>query len=104
MYAAVVGKGLRFVGLLGSKPKIVHIFSGLQGRGVGTDELAKVHAPLGLAIGAQTPEEIAVSILAEMVAVRRGIDPAQSKSLSMQLPGRLGVTSPGRMLPLDVKR
>ena len=102
--AATLGKGLRFVGLLGSKPKVVHIFSALRDRGVGAEELAKVHAPLGLAIGAQTPEEIAVSILAEMVAVRRGIDPLQAKSLNMQLPGRLGITSPRSMLPLDVKR
>jgi xanthine dehydrogenase accessory factor len=102
--AATVGKGLRFVGLLGSKPKVVHIFSALQESGVSTEELAKVHAPLGLEIGAQTPEEIAVSILAEMVAVRRGIDPSKATSRSMQLPGRLGITSPRGVLPLDVKR
>jgi len=102
--AATLGKGLRFVGLLGSKPKVVHIFAALRESGVGAEELAKVRAPLGLAIGAQTPEEIAVSILAEMVAVRRGIDPAQAKSLGMQLPGRLGITSQGPKLPLDVKR
>ncbi len=101
---ATVGKGLRFVGLLGSKPKVVHIFSALQESGVSTEELAKVHAPLGLEIGAQTPAEIAVSILAEMVAVRRGIDPSRAKSRNMQLPGRLGITSPSRVLPLDVKR
>ena len=102
--AATVGKGLRFVGLLGSKPKVVHIFSALQESGVSTEELGKVHAPLGLEIGAQTPEEIAVSILAEMVAVRRGIDPSKATSRSMQLPGRLGITSPSGVLPLDVKR
>jgi xanthine dehydrogenase accessory factor len=102
--AATVGKGLRFVGLLGSKPKVVHIFSALREGGVSTEELAKVHAPLGLEIGAQTPEEIAVSIVAEMVAVRRGIDPARAKSRRMQLPGRLGITSSGDALPLDVKR
>lgn len=92
--AATVGKGLRFVGLLGSRPKVVHIFSALQERGIPLEELAKVHAPLGLEIGAQTPEEIAVSILAEMVAVRRGIDPARVRSMRMELPGRLRVTSP----------
>jgi len=102
--AATVGRGLRFVGLLGSKPKVVHIFSALRENGVSTEELAKVHAPLGLEIGAQTPEEIAVSILAEMVAVRRGIDPSKATSRSMQLPGRLGITSPSGVLPLDVKR
>ena len=102
--AATVGKNLRFVGLLGSKPKVVHIFSALRKAGVSAEQLSKVHAPLGLGIGAQSPEEIAVSILAEMIAVRRGIDPAAIKSLGMQLPGRLGVSSPVDRPPLDVKR
>jgi xanthine dehydrogenase accessory factor len=86
---AVLGRGLRFVGLLGSRPKVVHIFAALREQGVDAAELAAVHAPLGLEIGAQTPEEIAVSILAEMIAVRRGIDPARSRSMKMDLPGRL---------------
>src|SRR5512143_4111703 len=86
---AVLGRRLRFVGLLGSRPKVVHIFAALEQRGVAREELARVHAPLGLEIGAQTPEEIAVSILAEMIAVRRGVDPARSGSMKMDLPGRL---------------
>jgi xanthine dehydrogenase accessory factor len=90
---AVLGRGVRFVGLLGSRPKVVHIFAALQARGVSALDLARVNAPLGLEIGAQTPDEIAVSILAEMIAVRRGVDPAQSRSMKMELPGRL---SPGR--------
>jgi xanthine dehydrogenase accessory factor len=87
---AVLGRGLRFVGLLGSRPKVVHIFAALQEQGVSPEELRSVHAPLGLEIGAQTPEEIAVSILAEMIAVRRGVDPALARSMKMDLPGRLG--------------
>jgi xanthine dehydrogenase accessory factor len=87
---AVLGRGLRFVGLLGSRPKVVHIFAALQEQGIASEELAGVHAPLGLEIGAQTPEEIAVSILAEMIAVRRGVDPGRSRSMKMELPGRLG--------------
>jgi xanthine dehydrogenase accessory factor len=93
---AVLGRGLRFVGLLGSRPKVVHIFAALEEKGVPAAELAQVHAPLGLEIGAQTPDEIAVSILAEMIAVRRGVDPSQSRSMKMELPGRLkpgGTTS-----------
>jgi len=86
---AVLGRGLRFVGLLGSRPKVVHLFAALREQGVDPQELAGVHAPLGLEIGAQTPEEIAVSILAEMIAVRRGVDPAQVRSMKMELPGRL---------------
>jgi xanthine dehydrogenase accessory factor len=87
--AAVLGRGLRYVGLLGSKPKMVHVFSALQQRGVPPAELARVHTPVGLRIGAETPEEIAVSILAEMIAVRHGIDPATSGALKAELPGRL---------------
>jgi xanthine dehydrogenase accessory factor len=86
---AVLGRGLRFVGLLGSRPKVVHIFAALREQGVDAAELAAVHAPLGLEIGAQNPDEIAVSILAEMIAVRRGVDPAQARSMKMELPGRL---------------
>ncbi len=88
---AVLGRGLRYVGLLGSVPKMVHVFSALEAEGVPAAELARVHTPIGLDIGAQTPEEIAVSILAEMIAVRRGIDPARSRSLKAELPGRLRV-------------
>lgn len=72
---AVLGRGLRFVGLLGSRSKMVHVLTALAEEGVSPDELARVHCPLGLAIGAETPAEIAVSILAEMIAVRRGVDP-----------------------------
>jgi len=89
---AVLGRGLRFVGLLGSRPKVVHIFAALQDQGVSPEDLADVHAPLGLEIGAQTPDEIAVSILAEMIAVRRGVDPAVARSMKMDLPGRLGAS------------
>src|SRR5688572_12184750 len=57
---ACLGKGLRFVGLLASRPKFVHIAVALEERGVPAEEVAKVHAPLGLDVGAVTPEEIAV--------------------------------------------
>jgi xanthine dehydrogenase accessory factor len=90
---SVLGRGLRFVGLLGSRPKVVHTFAALLEKGVRREELAEVHAPLGLEIGAQTPDEIAVSILAEMIAVRRGVDPASVRSMKMELPGRLAEDS-----------
>jgi xanthine dehydrogenase accessory factor len=88
---ACLGKGLRFVGLLASRPKVVHIFSALEERGVSPEALAAVHSPLGVEIGAATPEEIAVSVLAEMIAVRRGVDPGGARSMKMELPGRLKV-------------
>jgi xanthine dehydrogenase accessory factor len=88
---AVLGRGLRFVGLLASRPKLVHIVAELEDRGVAPEELATVHSPLGLEIGATTPEEIAVSVLAEMIAVRRGVDPSAIRPMKMELPGRLRV-------------
>jgi xanthine dehydrogenase accessory factor len=86
---AVLGKGLRFVGLLGSRPKAVHVFTDLEERGVALELLEEVHVPLGVQIGAQSPEEIAVSILAEMIAVRRGVPAEEVKPMKMALPGRL---------------
>jgi xanthine dehydrogenase accessory factor len=88
---AVLGRGLRFVGLLASRPKLVHIVAELEERGVAPGELATIHSPLGLEIGATTPEEIAVSVLAEMIAVRRGVDPSAIRPMKMELPGRLRV-------------
>jgi xanthine dehydrogenase accessory factor len=87
--AACLGKGLRFLGLLASRPKFVHIAAALEQRGVSPGDLATIHAPLGLQLGAVTPEEIAVSVLAEMIAVRRGVAPAEVRPLKMELPGRL---------------
>jgi xanthine dehydrogenase accessory factor len=93
---AVLGKGLRFVGLLGSKPKLVHVVTALEEQGVPREELARIHCPLGLEIGAVTPEEIAVSVLAEMIAVRRGVDPAAiGQAMRMDLPGRLRLAEHG---------
>ena len=69
---AVVNSPAKYVGLIGSKRKVHTIFEDLQKRGVSREALAKVHAPIGLEIGAATPPEIAVSIAAELVAVRRG--------------------------------
>jgi xanthine dehydrogenase accessory factor len=88
---AVLGRGLRFVGLLASRPKLVHVLAMLEERGVPLEELGRVHAPLGIDIGARTPEEIAVSVLAEMIAVRRGADLGRAGSMKMELPGRMRV-------------
>jgi xanthine dehydrogenase accessory factor len=88
---AALARDLRFVGLLGSRPKMVHVFTDLEERGVTPAALARVHCPLGIEIGAQSPEEIAVSILAEMIAVRRGVDPAAIRPMKVELPGRLKV-------------
>lgn len=59
-----------YVGMIGSKRKIKLIFEDLRARGIGDDVLAKVHAPLGFDIGSQTVPEIAISIVAELIACR----------------------------------
>jgi xanthine dehydrogenase accessory factor len=87
--AAVLGRGLRFVGLLGSRPKLVHVVTALEERGLPSEQLAEVRCPLGVEIGAVTPEEIAVSVLAEMIAVRRGVASSDVRPMRMELPGRL---------------
>jgi len=61
-----------YVGLLGSRRKKAVITKGLTSVGVPASSLARVHVPIGLAIGAETPEEIAVSVVAELIAWRRG--------------------------------
>jgi xanthine dehydrogenase accessory factor len=75
---AVVGRDLRYVGLIGSRAKVARVYEALVGEGVDPARFADIHAPIGLDLGAVTPQEIAVSILAELIAVRRGraADPA----------------------------
>jgi xanthine dehydrogenase accessory factor len=62
---------LRYLGMLGSRRKVALTEKVLREWGVSDEAIGKVHAPVGLAIGADTPEEIAVSVVAEMIAVRR---------------------------------
>lgn len=61
----------RYVGMIGSKRKVIKIFKTLQEDGLPAHLFERVHAPIGLDIGAITPEEIAVAITAELVAIRR---------------------------------
>jgi xanthine dehydrogenase accessory factor len=70
--AAVVRSAAAYIGLIGSRRKILKIFSELLEQGVTSGQLSRVHAPIGLSIGAVTPGEIAVSIAAELIALRRG--------------------------------
>jgi xanthine dehydrogenase accessory factor len=66
-----VGTPAKYIGMIGSQTKVKTVFSHLLAKGVSKETLDNVHSPIGLAIGAQTPEEIAVSILAEIIKVRR---------------------------------
>jgi len=61
-----------YIGAIGSRTTNEQRFAWLRGQGVGDRDIARVHAPIGLDIGAGTAEEIALAILAEVVAVRHG--------------------------------
>ena len=66
-----LGTKARYIGMIGSKSKNQTIFSHLLAKGIPQEQLDRVHAPIGLEIYSQTPEEIAVSIMAEIIKVRR---------------------------------
>ena len=61
----------QYIGMIGSKRKVIKIFETLEKEGVPAHLFDRVHAPIGLDIGAITPEEIAVAITAELIAIRR---------------------------------
>lgn len=61
----------RYVGMIGSKRKVIEIFKTLRAEGLSAHLFERVRAPIGLDIGAVTPEEIAVAITAELIAARR---------------------------------
>ena len=63
---------LRYLGLIGSRAKVARIYEALVEAHMPAEALRRVHAPIGLDIGAVTPQEIAVSILAELIAVKHG--------------------------------
>ena len=64
-------RDLRYLGMLGSRRKVELTWRLLERAGVPRERLERVHAPVGIAIGADTPEEIAISVVGEMIAVRR---------------------------------
>jgi xanthine dehydrogenase accessory factor len=66
-----ISTAAKYVGMIGSKKKVKEIKERLRKKGVSQQQLDEVHAPIGLEINAQTPEEIAISILAELTKVRR---------------------------------
>jgi xanthine dehydrogenase accessory factor len=61
----------RYIGMIGSRRKVAAVLARLRGRRFSEDDLARVHAPIGIDIDSETVEEIAVSIVAELIAVRR---------------------------------
>ncbi len=82
------GRAFRYIGMIGSRAKVKRIFDALAADNCPADWLAQVHAPIGLDIGAVTPAEIAVSILAELVAVRSGKREGAGHHMSARLANR----------------
>lgn len=89
---ALAARDLRYLGLIGSRAKVARIYDALAAEGMPVECLERVHAPIGFDIGAVTPAEIAVSILAELIAVRRG---APTAALAMKRLDVAARRSPG---------
>jgi|SRR5579862_2680032 len=75
----------RYLGMIGSKRKTISIYRELENEGIPAEKFAAVHAPVGLDIGAVTPEEIAVAIVAEMIAERRHVTKVESMKIGEDL-------------------
>ncbi|HEY0009266.1 MAG TPA: XdhC family protein, partial [Tepidisphaeraceae bacterium] len=80
---AIIDRPAKYIGMIGSKRKVRTILGQLAEQGVPLESLAKVHAPIGLEINAVTVDEIALSIAAELVAVRRAAGAASGQPMKL---------------------
>jgi xanthine dehydrogenase accessory factor len=71
---AVIESKARYIGMIGSKKKVNTVFKSLLEKGYDKEKISKVYSPIGLDLGGETPEEISLSILAEMQAVKYAKD------------------------------
>src|ERR1700730_12787356 len=71
----------RYIGMIGSKRKVLSVYQALEREGFAPELFDRVNAPVGLEIGALTPEEIAISIAAELISVRRGAANVKHKAV-----------------------
>ena len=69
---ALLDKQFKYLGVLGSKKKMEKLFDDYRADGIAEEVLQRIHTPIGIAINSQTPEEIAVSIAAEIIKVKNG--------------------------------
>jgi xanthine dehydrogenase accessory factor len=74
----------RYIAMIGSRRKVIGVIRELEKEGIPREAFESVHAPMGLDIGAVSPEEIAISVTAEMIAVRRNAE-SNWRSLSMSV-------------------
>ncbi|RME26895.1 MAG: xanthine dehydrogenase accessory protein XdhC [Deltaproteobacteria bacterium] len=82
----IIDKGVAWIGVIGSRKKAAQIRQQLEQKGIDPSLVEKVQCPVGLDIGAVTPEEIAISIAAQLVAVWRRSPAAQQKAMSQPRP------------------
>ncbi|MCP4567305.1 MAG: XdhC family protein [FCB group bacterium] len=75
--ARVLKENCAYIGMIGSKAKIAKLYASLEKAGFDRSQLEKVFAPIGLHIKSEGPHEIAISILAEIIAVKNGMNPRQ---------------------------
>ena len=78
------GTDARYIGMIGSKRKVISVYKALEKEGFRARRIRARSCPVGLEIGALSPEEIAVSIVAELIAVRRNADHASHKKLKLE--------------------
>ena len=73
----------QYIGMIGSRRRVAVVIEKLQGEGFSKEQLGRIYAPIGLDIGARTPEEIALTILAEIILIRnRGKEQTDCRPLS----------------------
>ncbi|ODA42015.1 XdhC/CoxI family protein [Desulfosporosinus sp. BG] len=70
----VIDRPASYIGMIGSRKRVKALIAELEEEGVSSELLEKLYSPIGLKIGAETPEEIAVSILSELIKVQRELD------------------------------
>lgn len=80
----------RYVGMIGSKRKVLSVYKALEQEGYRPEEFERVYAPMGLEIGALSPEEIAISVVAELIAVRRNARDAAHKKVQIESKSAVG--------------
>lgn len=71
----------RYVGLVGSRRKVQLIVENLLEKGLPAEAFTKLYSPIGIEIGSETPAEIAISVLAELIAIRKGVHQRSDKQL-----------------------
>lgn len=80
----------RYVGMIGSKRKVLSVYKALEQEGYRPEEFERVYAPMGLEIGALSPDEIAISIVAELIAVRRSAESTAHKKVKVESRSAVG--------------